>query len=532
MSEAGEGDVLMSVDCGTQSVRAALFDVAGAELAVTRVPIVPYFCAAPGFAEQHADYFWSKLCEATGRLLAGAGQQRGRIKGVAVTSQRGVSVNVDAEGRPLRPAISWLDRRQASGGRWAPRYLELALRLRRRFDTATDLRRRAPSNWIREHEPDVWARTYRYLLLSGYLHHRLTGRFVESTAHNFGYLPINHRTFDWAGRFDPVRHLFPIERGKLPELVPIGTTIGAITRRASRETGIPEGLPLVAAASDKACEALGAGVLDARTAYLSFGTLATVNAIVERPVELLPMLPPFPAALPGRYMTEIQVLRGFWLVTWFKKEFGLFDDDSAERVLEELARQVSPGSDGLVLQPYWSPNRAYCDDFGRGSVIGFSERHTRAHVYRAILEGLVFALKDGADLTAAKLGREFQQLRVSGGGARSDTAVQIAADVFGLPATRPAVRETSSLGAAIVAAVGLGHHPSFDAAVRAMTHAAPAVEPIPRNRALYRELHERVYRRIYTQLRPVFAELAQITSGAELSAASGGMWSSPGFVDT
>jgi sugar (pentulose or hexulose) kinase len=216
-------------------------------------------------------------------------------------------------------------------------------------------------------------------------------------------------------------------------------------------------------------------------------------------------------------MTEAQIMRGFWMVSWFKQEFGLLERQAseggslpAEALLDELIRDIPPGSEGLVLQPYWSPYRMYCDEFGRGSVIGFTERHTRAHLYRALLEGLIYALKDGAELTAKKIGHPFDSIHVSGGGAQSTTAVQITADVFGLPVVRPKSLESSTLGAAIIAAVGLGYHPTYEAAVREMVEHEEPVLPIPAHAEVYAHLHKRVYQRMYAQLKPLFAEIAEI----------------------
>jgi sugar (pentulose or hexulose) kinase len=207
------------------------------------------------------------------------------------------------------------------------------------------------------------------------------------------------------------------------------------------------------------------------------------------------------------------------MVSWFKEEFGLKEVQVAlekglipEVLFEEMIRDIPPGSNGLVLQPYWSPDRVYCDEYGKGSVIGFSDKHTRAHLYRAILEGLVFALKDGALITTKKLKHPFKKLRISGGGAQSRIAVQIAADVFNLPVECPNVSETSALGAAMIAAVGLGYYPDYAAAVEGMTSLRQTVQPDLHNHNLYTRLYNRVYRKQYRQLRPLYKEMADIAA--------------------
>jgi sugar (pentulose or hexulose) kinase len=514
-----QDDLILVFDGGTQSIRCGLFDVAGRMLDFIKLPIQPYFSERPGFAEQHCDYFWEKFCQASRELLARNPARTGQLVAVTLTTQRGVYINLDRNGKPLRPAISWLDRRQADPRRFAPLWLEAVLRLSGTYGVVDRLYRKCFSNWIRQHQPGIWEQTYKYVLLSGFFHHRLTGNSVESMGTNFGYLPIDRKTFGWAKKNDIIWYAFPIEREKLPEVVRQGETIGTITPQAAGETGIPEGLPVIAAACDKSCEVLGAGILDSDVGCLSFGTCATVNAVTTKSVDLLPYLAPYPGAVPGTYCTEIPIDRGFWMVSWFKEQFGLQERQEAqakggspEALFDELIRDVPPGSNGLVLQPYWSPDRVYCDEYGKGSVIGFADTHTRAHLYRAILEGLVFALKDGAAITTGKLKRPFTKLRVSGGGAQSRTAVQIAADVFDLTVECPSVSETSALGAAMIAAVGLGYYPDYPAAVAGMTSLRQTVQPIPRNRDLYARIYNDVYRRQYRQLRPLYKKMAGIAA--------------------
>ena len=258
----------------------------------------------------------------------------------------------------------------------------------------------------------------------------------------------------------------------LPELVPPGGRLGEITPAASAATGIPVGLPLIAAAADKACEVLGRGALEPSIGALSYGTTATLNTTQRRYVEAIPLVPPYPAAVPGAYSLELNVMRGFWMVEWFKREFGDREVARAagegvepEALFDDLVRSVPPGSMGLTLQPYWSPGVRIPGPEAKGAIIGWGDVHTRAHLYRAILEGLAYALREGAERTEQRTKTRITELRVSGGGSQSPAAIQLTADVFGLPTARPHTFETSGLGAAIAATVGLGIHPSFEAAV-------------------------------------------------------------------
>ena len=509
-----QNDCFVAVDAGTQSIRAALIDVRGEVLAIAQTSIEPYFSAQPGWAEQDARYYWKKFCETTRRLSQTEPFRRDAVKGVSVTTQRGTYVNVDASGEPLRPAIVWLDQREASPANWAPPLLKFLLKITGRFDRVDRYYRKCYANWIREHQPAVWDKTHKYLLLSGYFTYKLTGEYVESLGCNTGYLPIDNTTHRWAGEKAIESKLFPIERSKLPDLVAQTEVMGEITAVAAEETGLPQGLPLIASASDKACEILGSGTLTSDTACLSYGTIATANAVSEQYVEIVPNFPAMPSAAPGLYYTEMPVFRGFWMVTWFKEQFGFKEELLAkeqntvpEILLDELIQAVPPGSDGLILQPYWSPFFTYCGDEGRGSIIGFTAAHTRGHLYRAVLEGIAYELKKGTLRTEKALKRKFARLRVSGGGSKSDAMMQITADVFGLPAERPHTNETSALGAAMDAAVGLGYYPNCAAAVAGMTRVRNRFMPIPENQARYSELYHQVYEKMYDRLMPLFKEI-------------------------
>ncbi len=172
------------------------------------------------------------------------------------------------------------------------------------------------------------------------------------------------------------------------------------------ETGIPAGLPLIAAASDKACEVIGAGCINPNVACLSFGTTATINTTHTKYTEVIPLIPPYPSAVPGRYSLEIQIFRGYWMVNWFKREFGLNEQRLAaqrgvepEELFDDLLNSSPPGSMGLVLQPFWSPGLKKPGPEAKGAIIGFGDVHTRAHLYRSIIEGLAYALREGAEKT-------------------------------------------------------------------------------------------------------------------------------------
>jgi len=511
-------DHVLAIDCGTQSVRALLFDLRGNLSHKVRIPIESYHAERPGWAEQAPEYFWEHLCLACQRLWQESLVPKEAVAGVALTTQRSTVINVDAGGTPLRPAIVWLDQRRTEGlprigGLWG-----LAFRLSGMAETAAYLQAEAEANWIRTVQPEIWERTHKYMFLSGYLTYRLVSRFVDSVGCQVGYIPFDYKGLNWSKKWDWKWQAVPMEERLLVDLIPPTETLGEITHQAAEETGIPMGLPLIAAAADKACEVLGAGALEPSVACLSYGTTATVNTTSRRYVEVIPLIPPYPSAVPGAYNLEIGIFRGYWMVSWFKQEFGLYEtqranelDCTPEELFDQLVETVPPGSMGLTLQPYWSPGLRSPGPEAKGAIIGFGDVHTRAHVYRAILEGLAYALREGLERTQKRLRVRTTEVRVSGGGSQSDAAMQITADVFNRPASRPHIYETSGLGAAMDAAVGLGLHPDFETAVAEMTRVRDTFEPRPDVHHIYEGLYQRVYKQMYRKLRPFYEEIRRIT---------------------
>ncbi len=509
---------LLAIDAGTQSVRALLFDLHGTLIAKSQIPIVPYYSVSPGWAEQDAEVFWKAVCDACQQLWTRPGVNKDSIAGVSITSQRSTLINLDKNGQPLRPAIHWLDQRRTAGLKPIGGIWGLLFRLAGMTETVAYLQAEAESNWLQRNQPEIWAKTYKFMLLSGYLTYRMCGRFADSVGCLVSYLPFDYKKQDWAGKNDWKWQAVPVAKEMLPDLVKPTGQIGVIAAEAAQATGIPEGLPLIAAAADKACEVIGSGALDPSIACLSYGTTATINTTLRKYVEVIPLIPPYPSAVPGAYSLEIQIYRGYWMVSWFKREFGMNEERlskergvATEDLFDDLVNAVPPGSLGLTLQPYWSPGLKVPGPEAKGAVIGFGDVHTRAHLYRSILEGLAYALREGMERTVKRTHIPITELRVSGGGSQSKAALQLTADIFGLPAVTPHVYETSGLGAAMDLAVGLKLHPDFETAVREMTHKGQTYEPINENHRIYDELYQRVYCRMYDRLKPLYDEIRDIT---------------------
>jgi len=517
-SAAAPAPLLLALDCGTQSVRALLFDLAGELVGRAAVPLDDYRSPEPGWHEVDAESLWAATAATCQALWQTHGALRAAVAGVAVTTQRGTVVPVGTDGRALAPAITWLDQRRATRLPPIAPWWRAAFGLAGVGATVRHFQREAEVNWWAQHQPAMWAQVHRLLLVSGWLNFRLTGAFTDSVGAQVGYLPFDFKRLDWAPAHDWKWQALALRRDQLPGLSPVGRTLGHVTAAAARATGLPQGLPVIAAAADKACEVLGSGCLTPERGALSYGTTATINVCSPRYLEAMPFLPPYPAALPGHHDCEVQIFRGYWMVRWFKEQFGhpeqvaaARDGHAPEALFDELVAAVPPGSMGLMLQPYWSPGVRHPGPEAKGAIIGFGDVHTRAHVYRAILEGLAYALREGAERIQKRGGVRLQELRVSGGGSQSDAALQLTADIFGLPVGRPHTPETSGLGAAIAVAVGLGLQPDWATAVARMTRVARRFEPQAEPRRLYDALYREVYLKMYQRLGPLYGRIREIT---------------------
>jgi sugar (pentulose or hexulose) kinase len=511
-------ELILAIDNGTQSVRALLFDLQGNLVEKVRIPLPAYVSTEPGMSEQAPQVFWDAVCQACLQLLQKPGVDKSRVVGVALTTQRSTVINLGEDGQPLRRAITWMDNRRTFGLKPVSGLWGVLFALSGMTETVAYLQAEAECNYVRTHEPEIWKKTHKYVLLSGYLTHKLTGRMVDSTGCQVGYIPFDYKAKKWSSKFDWKWQAVPMDKSILPDLLPPGSILGEITPEASRDTGIPAGLTLIAAAADKATEVIGAGCIDPNIACLSYGTTATINTTHRKYVEVIPLIPPYPSAVPDAYSMEIQVYRGYWMVSWFKQEFGALEQLAADErgveaeiLLEEMVKGIPPGSLGLMLQPFWSPGLKYPGPEAKGAIIGFGDVHGKAHVYKAILEGVAYALREGAERTEKRSGVKITEVRVAGGGSQSETAMQLTADIFGLPTARPHVYEASGLGAAIDAAVGLKLYPDFDSAVKNMTRIGKVFEPNPEACKIYDELFHKVYRRMYNTLKPLYEEIRSIT---------------------
>lgn len=509
--------LILTFDMGTQSARALLVDAAGTILCkAQKVYDPPYHSPQPEWAEQKPDFYWRSVCEVSLALKEKAGALWNDVIAVTCPTIRDTCLCLGKDMEPLRDAILWTDNREGSEIEDMPNTSSLMFRLVGMKDAVQLLRKASACNWIAAHEPDIWARTEKFVFLSSWLNYKLSGRLVDSTAGVIGHLPYDNKTRAWMKPGDRRQVIFDVRADQLFDLVEPGEKMGAITAKTARETGLTEGLPLIATGSDKGCEALGLGCLKTNCAALSFGTTATVQISSPVYIEPFPFIPAYASVIPGCFNSEVEIYRGFWLISWFKREFAAKEmadaaryGCTAEELLNARLREVPPGCQGLMMQPYFTPGVVM--PHAKGALIGFSDVHTRIHVYRAIIEGINFALMEGLRQIEKRGKLRVQKLMVAGGGSQSDEICQITANMFGLPVCRAQTHEVTGVGASMIAFISMGVFDGYEEAVAAMVHKKDEFLPDMMEHAIYNRLYEQAFAQIFDKLSPLYQIINEIT---------------------
>ena len=508
--------LILTFDVGTQSARALLVDKRGNIADVVQEKYAePYFSKNPGWAEQAPDFYFDCLCR-TGRALCGRNPDKlPRISAVTLTTIRDTVLCLDKDNRPVRDVILWLDKRKAGFNAPYPGWKQALFNLIGMGAATRILYESSPGNWIMQNEPELWKNTARFVMLPTYLNYKLTGVLADTPANMIGHVPFDYKNRRWMGKKDLTRCFCDIPEEKLCRLIPSGSTVGNITADFAALTGVPAGLPLISTGSDKGCETLGLSVLTPDKASISFGTTATIQLAVKKYFEPQKFLPAYPAVINDMYNPEIEIYRGFWMLSWFVREFAAAEVMEAqargcapEQLLDQAIEDIPPGSDGLLLQPYWTPGILKPDSMG--AIVGYADFHGRYHMYRAIIEGINLELYQALHIMEKRSGLRVRELFVSGGGAKSDTVCRITADVFGLPVKRIQTHEACAVGSSMAAFVALGEFASFEEAAAAMVHEERVFLPDGGSHDVYMEIYDRAYSRIYRKLRPIYRSLNDI----------------------
>ncbi len=498
-------DLVLGVDCSTTACKAIVFDAEGNSLAQGRASL-SLDNPTVGAWQQDAEQWWSATLSACCGALS-ALDDTSRVGAMCISHQRETFVITDEAGKPLHPALVWMDARCARQVEQACEQLtpgKLHTLSGKPPCTTPSLYKLM---FLLELVPELRASLGRMLDVHAFLVWRLSGRCATSLACADPLGLVDMVARDWS---DPLLSLAGLRREHMPELVGPGEVIAQLSPTAAEALGLPAGLPLVAGAGDGQSAGLGAGIVDSKSAYLNLGT-AIVSGVLAKDYHCDLAFRTLFAAAPGSYLLETDLHGGTFTVNWLIERL-LKRDEGFDQVLAELeqgAAALPVGAAGLMLLPYWSGvMNPYWDADASGLLLGLRGHHQAEHLFRALLEGIAFEQRlhtSGVEQAAGPI----EELVVMGGGAKSALWCQILADVMNKPVVRSASPEATALGAGMLAAVAAGLHPDIPTAAAAMSARGQRFVP-GENQSRYEALYSEVYQHLFPALRKHMTTLARL----------------------
>jgi len=506
---------LLGIDIGTTGAKAVLFDSSGATVASAFVPWA-LSLPRPTWAEQDPGDWWLGTTAAVREVLNRSGVKPTSVVGVGLAGQMHGLVLLGAHREVLRPSIIWCDQRSDKECDWivnrVGRDRLVSLTSNGVFPAFT-----APKLlWVRRHEPDVWARARTMLLPKDYVRFCLTDSLATDVSDAAGTALFDVAHLCWS---DEMLALLDISPDLMPEVRGSADVVGYVTAAAAALTGLPRGLPVVAGGADNSCAAVGNAAIEPGQVLVSIGS----SGIVLAP-SAMPTLDPqlrvhtFNHSAPDRWYL-MGVTQGAGLsLRWFRDEFAASEAQLASAqgrdtydVMTAEAAESALGSEGLFWLPYLQGERTpHLDPAARGVLFGVTSAHKRGDVFRAVMEGVAFSLRDCLDIIAAT-GTSPRQVTLTGGGARSPLWREILSGVLGLPVATTSTHEGPALGAALLAAVGTGVYSSVPEACMATVREGTCVQASSDSVARYTNRYA-LYRSLYPALRPLFADAARLSN--------------------
>ncbi len=499
-------EIVLAIDAGTTGVRSMFFDKSGNVLGKAYSEYESFF-PSPSWVEQDAESWWTQSCKTIKQALSDSGLNPEKVTGISVTNQRETIVPIDEEGQPLRRAIVWQDRRTIPQCEWIEKELSqdavysiTGLTVDPYFSAPKIL-------WIKQNEESVFNKAHKFLLVHDYIIYRLSDEFVTDYSNASRTMLFDIRKAGWSDR---ILDGFGIPSEKLPVAVESGKQVGELTIKASKETGLRAGTPIVAGGGDQQCAALGVGVVKEGMLKSTTGT-GTFMLAHSKTVRLDPGLRVLCSrhVVPDSFVVEASMFTTGSALKWFRDNLGVEEVSIADEkgispyeVITDEASRIPPGSEGVIHIPHfvgagapnWNPH-------ARGIFAGLALGHTRAHIIRAILEGVSYEIRTNVEVMR-ELGLPSREVRVTGGAARSETWMQIQADVLRTPVIRTQMEEATAVGAAILAFKGVGVFKSVSQAAEEMVKTLEPLQPT-------KETLE-VYQRGYTTFKSLYSAISDI----------------------
>ena len=506
---------LLGIDLGTTGVKAALFAADDGHAIASTFVDYPLFHPHPGWAEQNPDDWWQATIAAIRScLIEGARHSVAPtdVRGVGLSGQMHGVVLLDAEHQVLRPCIIWADQRSDAQCRWMTERVGAARLIELVSNPALPGFSAPKALWIRDNEPEIFAQASTIILPKDYIRFRLTGVLAMEISDAAGtcLLDVKHGT--WSHE---VLEAIGFDPALLPPVVASDAVCGTTTDEVASLTGLPAGTPVAGGGADNACGAVGNGIVQPGLALVSIGTSGVVLAYSDTPqVDTsgpIPRVHTFNHAVPHAWYL-MGVTQGAGLsLRWLRDNIGLperalerWTGLDAYELLTKEAESVPPGSNGLIFLPYLQGERTpHLDAYARGGWIGLTASHDRRHLVRAVLEGVAFSLKDCFAIISEQ-GLRLEQVRATGGGAKSPLWRQIIADVLGVELVTTNAQEGPAFGAALLAGVASGVYTSVQQACETTVRVVERTEPRPEVEGVYAQMYE-TYRALYPALKPIIS---------------------------
>jgi xylulokinase len=492
---------LLGVDIGSGSLKSTLVRGDGTVLSSASKDLTTNY-PFPRWSEQNPEKWYQALSETVKAVLKKASLKRTRISSVCITAATHTCVLLGRNDEILRPAILWTDQRSTDEVRWLnENYGERILKIG--YNQANPTWTLPQLLWVRNNEPEVFEQIHKVMLAKDYLRFKLTGSWETDWIDALGTLMLDAEKRKWS---EELCGYIGLPMKTLPKIVAPTDIVGKVSSHAAADTGIPEDTPVVAGASDTAAEDYGVGAVNPGQGIIKLATAGNANIMTETP---------YPHALLLNYY---HVVPDLWYTVaatnscasahrWLRDNFFSAEIEKATAqskdafdTMDEIAKTVDVGSDGLLFHPYLLGERSpYWDPFLRGDFVGITMQHQKKHFVRALYEGIAFSLLDCVDsITSTEGGLKMEEVRIIGGGSKSDLWRQIVSDAIGLEVLKTA-EDDASYGAALIAGVGIRVYDNEKDAVEKCVKIVNSKKPDPKNHNRYRELFK-IYKKAQSNL--------------------------------
>ena len=503
----------IGVDIGTSGTKTVLFDKTGNVIA-SALQEYPLYQPQNGYAEQRPEDWLEATVSTIAQVMAKSGVEAAQVKGVGLSGQMHGLVMLDEQDTVIRPAIIWCDQRTAKECEeitqkvGAERLIQITANPALTGFTASKIL------WVRNHEPENFARCTKILLPKDYVRYMLTGAFATEVSDASGMQLLDVPDRCWS---DEVLEKLEIPKSMLAKVYESPDITGYITAAMAARTGLAEGTPVVGGAGDNAAAAVGTGVVENGKAFTTIGTSGVVFAHSDEiAIDPKGRVHTFCCAVPGAWHVMGVTQAAGLSLKWFRDNFCTAEKETAAAMgkdpyflMDQEAEQVPIGAGKLLYLPYLMGERTpHLDPQVRGAFVGLSAVHGKKEMLRAVMEGVAFSLNDCKNIIQ-EMGIPVDDMMACGGGGTSPLWRQMLADLYRCPVKTVASKEGPALGVAILAMVGTGAYPSVAEACRAIIRTDKTQQPIPENSDRYAPFYA-LYTKLYPAMKDSFKELQEI----------------------